>query len=126
MPHGRAASGSPEVICVVEWGDNPTGAYRYRPHECDLHERSAFPVAHVNITVAKRLRWLHWGPGSATARGKMGISTYGLAPVKLRLIRPRTHCGHTVFTEMIVKGRSPYDGKPHPFHYREKIDTCLQ
>jgi hypothetical protein len=121
-----AAGGSPQVICVVEWGEHPTGAYRYRPHECDLHERGAFPVAHVNLAVTKRLHWLHWGAKIAVARGKLGISTYGLAPIKLRLLKPRTLCGHTVFTEMIVRGRSPFEGKPHPFRYREKIDTCLR
>jgi hypothetical protein len=126
IDRAEATIRSPQVICITEWGDQPTGAYRYRPHQCDIHERGAFPVFHLNVSVLRRLHWLHWGPKSAVARGKLGISTYGLAPIKLRLLKPRTLCDHTTFTEMIMRGRVPYGGKPHPFRDRKKIDTCLR
>jgi hypothetical protein len=115
----------PQVVCLTEWGEHPEGAYRIRPHSCDLHERGKFPVAHLNVMVTHNLHWLHWGQ-VAVARGQLGISTYGWAPLKLRLTQPRELCGHTVFTKarLLIRIRSS-SGHWHRSHTRIQLDNCL-
>lgn len=120
-----APPGQPQVICLTEWGEHPEGAYRIRPRSCDLHERGKFPVAHLNVMVTHNLHWLHWGR-VAVARGQLGISTYGWAPLKLRLTRPRELCGHTVFTEARLRIRlRSSDGHLHQSHTTIRLDDCL-
>jgi hypothetical protein len=120
-----ADSPKPQVICLTEWGYQPEGDYRTRPVACDLHDYGAYPVAHVNVWVTKRLRWSSWGPKSAVATGKLGISTYGLAPLKLRLTRPRELCGHVVFTRAHLDVRVRYDGKVRRSGHWTWLDKCL-
>jgi hypothetical protein len=125
---GRAVasnSATPQVICLTEWGYQPKGDYRTRPASCDLHDYGAYPVAHVNVWVTKRLRWSSWGSRSAVATGKLGISTYGLAPLKLRLTRPRRLCGHVVFTRAHLDVRVRYDGKVRRSGHWTWLDKCL-
>lgn len=120
-----APVGEPQVVCLTEWGEQPEGTYRTRPHSCDLHERGKLPVAHLNVMVTHNLHWLHWGR-VAVARGQLGISTYGWAPLKLRLTRPRALCGHTVFTRALlhVRFRSS-SGHWHRSRVRIQLDNCL-
>ena len=121
---GSLPGGKRQVICLTEWGDNPTGAYRSRPHSCDLHERGT-PAFHPTIAVALRLHWLHWGGRVAVARGKIGISTYGLAPLKLRLSGLREVCGHTVYTRAQMLVTVYYDGQVHRSRSSKLLDNCL-
>ena len=122
----RSSAPRTQVICLTEWGYQPTGAHRTRPRSCDLHEFGRVPVAHVNVWVTKRLRWQRWGSKSAVARGKLGISTYGLAPIKLRLMRPRLLCGHIVFTRAHLAVRVRYDGKTRRSSHWLWLDKCLR
>jgi len=123
---GQADNDEPQVVCLTEWGPQATGWYRSRPRECDLHERGKTPVAHVNVWVTKQLRWLRWGPRSAVAKGKLGVSTVGLVPLKVRLTRPRELCGHTVFTRAHLDVRLTYDGKTRRSSHWIWLDTCLR
>lgn len=120
-----ALSSRPQAICLTEWGDNPTGVYRSRPHHCDLHERDT-PAFHPTIAVTQRLHWLHWGGRVAVAKGKLGISAYGLAPLKLRLSGLREVCGHTVYTKADLFITVYYDGKAHHNHGSMPVDDCLR
>ncbi len=122
----RAGVLKPQVVCLTEWGYQPKGWYRTRPHKCDLHEHGRYPVAHVNTFTTKRLRWLQWSSRSAVAKGKLGISTYGLAPMKLRLLRPRQLCGHMVFTRAHLAVRVRYDGKIRRSSFWIWLDECLR
>jgi hypothetical protein len=120
-----ALSSRPQVICLTEWGDDPTGLYRSRPHHCDLHERGT-PAFHPTIAGTQGLHWLHWGGRVAVAKGKLAISTYGLAPLKLRLSGLREVCGHTVYTKADLFVTVYYDGKAHHNHGSMPVDDCLQ
>ena len=123
--HAAANAGEAQVICLVEWGSQPTGAYRGRPHSCDLHIRGQVPVAHVNVAVTKRLQWLHWGGRTAVAKGRLGISTYGLAPLKLRLSGLREICGQMVYTKAQLFVTTRYGGEIHHSRNSMPLDTCL-
>jgi hypothetical protein len=118
-------AGKRQVVCLTEWGDEPTGVYRTRPHHCDLHERNT-PAFHPTIAVTQHLHWLHWGGRIAVAKGKLGISTYGLAPLKLRLSGPREVCGHTVYTKARLFVTVYYHGKAHHSHGSMPLDDCLR
>ena len=120
-----AATPKAQVICLTEWGYHPEGWYRTRPHTCDLHERGEYPVAHVNVYTTQRLHWLSWGAETAVAKGKLGISTYGLAPLKLKLNRPRHLCGHTVFTKAHLDVQTHYGGRVHRSRFSIPLDNCL-
>jgi hypothetical protein len=115
---------SPKVICLTEWGDPPKGAYRAHPAHCDLHTRDT-PAFHPTVAVAKRLHWTSWGGRIAVANGKLGISTYGLADLKLRLSGLREACGRTVYTKAEFVVTTYYDGKKHRGRSSRPIDDCL-
>jgi hypothetical protein len=118
-------AGERQVICLTEWGDEPTGVYRTRPHHCDLHERNT-TAFHPTIAVTQRLHWLHWGGRIAVAKGKLGISTYGLAPLKLRLSKLREVCGHLVYTKAQLFVTVYYDGEAHHSRGSMPLDNCLR
>jgi hypothetical protein len=130
IPRGQSASGTDsneaQVICLTEWGYQPTGAYFNRPHSCDLHKRGELPAVHLNIAVVRRLQWLHWGGKVAVAKGRIGISTYGLAPLKLRLEGLRQLCGRSVYTKARLFVTVRYDGKTHHSRNSIPLDTCLR
>jgi hypothetical protein len=94
-PH-RAPS---QVICATTYGPvgQAKGAYRTRPHECLFHKRGA-PVDYADTIGASHLHWLHWGRRNAVGMGMEAANMTGLVPMKVRLTRPVTICGHTVFT----------------------------
>jgi len=125
FPPGAAASPKPQVVCLTRWGDNPLGVYRTRPHNCDYHLRGAFPAAHANIEVTRSVHWSHWGGLAAFGRGKVGISTYGLAPVQVQLSQRRQVCGHSVFTHARFKIRIRVNGKTQKFTDNMALDDCL-
>jgi hypothetical protein len=122
-----AAKKGPKVICIVDWGPRPTGAYRHKPKKCTLHKRGAFPVAGVNTSTIKRMKWKRWNGNGASGRGKMGISTAGLMNVRVKLLRARTRCGVKVFTQAKIKywGKA-YNGVPLSGKYKMTIDNCLR
>lgn len=90
------ASHQVQVMCVT-YGPHPTGAYRVRPHRCVFHKPGA-PVDYADTVDTRHLHWLHWGQRSATATGKSAENMVGLVPVRVKLTRPVTACGHTVFS----------------------------
>ena len=114
----------PQVVCLTSWGEQATGAYRSRPRSCDLHEHGKYPVAGVNVMVTHALHWRHWGK-VAVARGKLGIVTYGWAPVRLRLMQPRRVCGHTVYTKARLAFKVRSSGHTRRFHPTIELDDCL-
>lgn len=117
-------AGRPKVICLTKWGDPPTGVYRTRPHSCDLHTRDT-PAFHPTVAVTKPLNWIRWGGQVAVAKGKLGISTYGLADLKLRLSGLREACGRTVYTKAEFVVTTFYDGEKHRGRSSRPIDDCL-
>jgi hypothetical protein len=116
--------GRAKVICLTKWGDPPIGSYRTRPRSCDLHTRDT-PAFHPTVAVAKRLHWSRWGGRVAVAKGKLGISTYGLADLKLRLSGLREACGRMVYTKAEFVVTTYYDGKSHRGRSSRPIDDCL-
>ncbi|HEX5929202.1 MAG TPA: hypothetical protein VFY48_07400 [Solirubrobacterales bacterium] len=102
-----------------------TGAYRTRPHSCDFHHRGQ-PAFHAAIAVTRGLHWLHWGGAIAVAKGKIGISTYGLAPLKIRLSGLREVCGHTVYTKAQLFVTARVDGEVHRSQGSMPLDDCLR
>lgn len=118
----QALAGPPKVLCLTKLGGTPRGDYRQRPRSCDLHQRGAPPVRQA-IAVTRRLEWSQWGGRVAIAKGKIGISSVGLVPLKLRLTRPRSICGRTVYTkaEFVV---TTYDGERNRSSWQ--IDSCLR
>lgn len=120
---GARAGGKPKVLCLTEWGAAPRGDYHYRPRSCDLHQRGA-PALRQAIAVTRRLEWSQWGGRVAIAKGKLGISSVGLVPLKLRLSRPRSMCGRTVYTKAEFVTTSTYDGSRNRITW--PIDSCLR
>jgi len=103
----------PTVGCLVDW-DPPTGAHRTRPRSCELLQQGIlgnYPIINTAVAHTYRLRWRHWGPKVATARGRLGISTAGLIHLNLRLTHPRTACGRTVFTRAVFTTWSRPEGR---------------
>lgn len=122
-----AATKGPKVICVVDWGPRPTGAYRHKPRKCTLHERDSFPVGGYNTSSISRMNWKRWNGNRASGRGKIGISTAGLMNAKVKLYRPRDRCGEKVFTKAQVKfwGKT-WMGDHIKDKYKMPLDTCLR
>ena len=118
----QALAGPPKVLCLTKLGGTPRGDYLQRPSSCDLHQRGAPPVRQA-IAVTRQLEWSQWGGPVAIADGKLGISSVGLVPLKLRLSRPRSICGRTVYTkaEFVV---TTYDGDRNRSSWQ--IDSCLR
>lgn len=121
----------PRVLCLVDWGTidgevKPTGTYRVRPKACDLLKRGATAGFRGTLAITKKLRWRHWGPRNATARGRLGISTVSVPiHIKLRLTRPRMECGRTVFTKAIVKQWFRSNGRKQRNRWTMPLTGCL-
>jgi hypothetical protein len=94
-----------DVLC----GGANSLAYRFRPRACDFHDRRDPISSQVGYTLTRRLRWLHWGPRSATASGEIEYPMAGWYRFRVRLSDPRTGCGRMVFTnaKLRVPGRAP-------------------
>ena len=123
-PAGSALVDTPRVICVTSYRP-PEGAYRRKPHKCEFHHRGDFPIAGVNTAPTGRLHWKLWGHRHAVAKGKFFISTYGPAPAKVKLSRPRRACGTSVFTKVRIKYRTHFNGQTHHDRFHMLIDNCL-
>ena len=119
----------PRVVCITAY-QPPRGAYRFRPRQCELHHRGAFPIAGYATQRLFKLKWRSWGPRRARGRGMIGISTVGPVPVKVTLARPK-HQGprcndRAVFSKarLEYKGRS-FDGTPIKNDFSMRLTTCL-
>jgi hypothetical protein len=115
----------PKVICVTKY-QPPRGIYAYKPGTCEFHKRGVFPIAGYNTARASNINWKAWGNRRARGKGKLGISTVGPVPVKIKLTKPRDRCGKTVFT----KGHFNYDGESFdgtPVHgnFDMPLENCL-
>jgi hypothetical protein len=115
----------PQIICAITYGPagQAKGAYRTRPHECLFHKRGA-PVDYANTIVASHLHWLHWGSRNAIASGKEAVNMVGLVPMKVRLTKPETVCGHTVFTEARFKFPRIGGGYGRPLTLDNRLGGC--
>jgi hypothetical protein len=98
----------------------------YKPRKCTLHKRNSFPVAGYNTASISRMKWKRWNGNEARGRGKLGISTAGLMNVRVKLVRPRTHCGVRVFTKAKIRywGKT-WMGDHISGKYKMPIDNCL-
>jgi hypothetical protein len=114
-----------QVVCITQWDPHPHSSYRFRPHSCDFHERGK-PYVHAYIQVARHLHWRYWSPRRALAHGKLGVSTYGLAPLRVKLSRPRHACGRTVFTKGRFRVRIRQNGRTHTYRYSVHLDKCTR
>jgi hypothetical protein len=125
-PAAQAGQGvHPRVVCVTQWDPHPKSSYRFRPHRCDFHDRRASDYAHYVIATTARLHWRYWNARRALAHGKIGLSTYGLAPVRVKLTNPRTRCGHRrVFTKGRFKVRIRVKGGHRTFRFSMPLDVC--
>lgn len=123
-PAAQAGKVHNKVVCITRWGPHPKGSYRYRPHACDFHDRRGSDYIHAEIQATRHLRWRYWSPHRASARGKIGISTYGFAPVRVKLSQPRPHCGHRVFTKGRFKVRIRVRGGHRTYRYTVPLDAC--
>lgn len=102
-----SSAGRTRVVCV---GSGASKFYSYRPHNCDLLMAGAPPIG-LAITYTRTLHWTRWSRSSAIAHGKLGVQSYGLARLKLRLFRPVTACGHRVFSLARVAYRVRVNGR---------------
>ena len=115
----------PKVVCVTSY-QPPRGIYAYTPGTCDFHKRGEFPIAHANTAVTFNLDWKAWGNRRARGEGKIGISTVGPVPVKIKLTKPRDRCGRVVFTKahFSYDGES-FDGTPVHGSFDMPLENCL-
>ena len=97
---------------------------RFRPHRCDFHDRRSSYYVHAEIQATGDLHWRYWNARRALAHGKIGISTYGVAPVRVNLSRPRIHCGQRVFTKGRFKVRIRLNGGHKTYRYSVPLDIC--
>jgi hypothetical protein len=122
LPTGAGARKSrPWVICTTQWDPSPQSTYRRKPHACDYHERGE-PYAHAWIEVTRHVQWHYWNGRRAVGHGKTYISTYGPAPVKIKLSRPQHVCGQKIFTKARFKVRASGD----TYRYGISLDKCTR
>jgi hypothetical protein len=92
---GAAPAQQTQVLCVDKHNDL---VYRVTPKACTFHKRNA-PFANAFEVITRHDHWRHWGGRRARGKGKALASMTGPSPVRIRLYRARTRCGHRVFTK---------------------------
>lgn len=110
----------------VAGGDRTTapcssqGSLRHQvaPKHCLFLKRGC-PATSACYVATKSMSW-NWGRKVARGKGKRGISTAGLFPVKIRLTKPQTKCGHRVFTTIKVRGTIA----GNEYTDKAKLQTC--
>lgn len=116
---GSASAGNQRVVCITGADATTTyGAYRRRPRKCVIHQRGK-PFAGNYMLVLKKLRWSYWGGqarGKGIIRGNMGYK----AKARIKLTKPRSPCGVTVYTVARIRYRGDSNGR-----YKVHLDTCL-
>lgn len=117
------AAPGPKLVCLTDFdGNTAYGAYKYRPKKCIVHERGE-PFVGYTLVGLRRLHWKSWSGqarGSALIRGNMGYK----AKAKLKLLKPRSPCGTTVFSLMKIHYRNLSEGETGSS--RIHLDTCLR
>lgn len=119
IPSGSAQAGqdTPLVACAVASSSGPELRFVRTPRKCLVQQRgcSAGPC----YAALLRMKW-NWGNRAAKGHGKRGISTAGLFPVDVRLTKPVTKCGHTVFSKIKYSGKVAGESYENEF----KLWTC--
>ena len=115
----------PQVVCITSYRP-ARGVYRRKPHKCELHHRNSYPIAHANTEVMAHIHWKgRWRQERAIGRGKLATSTYGPAPTKVTLSKPRHLCDHDVFTKASFVIHTHHNGERHTKHFHMPLDDCL-
>ena len=78
------------------------------------------PATGACYIAAERMKW-NWGHKQARGHGKRGFTMAGLYPVRIKLIKPITRCGHTVFSKAKIKGEAP---SGDDYQDQVKLRTC--
>ncbi|MGA8745014.1 MAG: hypothetical protein WB507_04020 [Solirubrobacterales bacterium] len=127
-PLGRqadSASPAPQVICAITYG--PIGqakfAYRTRPHACLFHKPGT-PVDEADLVAGSQLQWTSWTRSVAVGRGKSAENMVGLIPMDVKLIRPQTVCGHTVFSKAQFRFPTSSSSYGRPVALDRSIGSC--
>jgi hypothetical protein len=120
-----SASAVPQVVCAISYG--PIGqakfAYRTRPHSCLFHKPGT-PVDEADLVAGSRLHWLRWAKTVAIGRGKSVENMVGLIPMDVRLIRPQTVCGHTIFSKAQFRFPTSNSGYGRPVALDRSVGSC--
>lgn len=116
----QAEAGGQRVVCITGFdGANAYGAYKRRPRKCVMHHRGK-PFASAYLVVLKKLRWSYWGGqarGKGIIRGNMGYK----AKARVKLTKPRSPCGATVYTVARIRYHGDSKG-----HLKVHLDNCLR
>jgi hypothetical protein len=124
-PQAALAAPPPQVVCALTYG--PIGkakfGYRTRPRRCLFHKPGA-PVDSADLVAASHLHWLHWGNAVAVGKGRAAENMVGLVPLKVRLTRPLTVCGHTVFTKARFEFPTVRRGYGRPVALDHSLGSC--
>lgn len=120
-----SAARLPQVICALTYGPIAKAkfGYRTRPHTCLFHKPGA-PVDSADVVAASHLHWLQWGKMVAVGKGKSAENMVGLVPMEVRLSRPLTICGHTIFSKARFKFPTVGGGYGRPFALDHSLDHC--
>jgi hypothetical protein len=114
-----ADAGGQRVVCITEFdGTSAYGAYKRRPRKCLIHERGK-PFAWANMLSLKKLRWSYWG-GQARGKG-IASGTMFKAKARVKLTKPRSPCGATVYTVARIRYHGDSKG-----HFKVHLDNCLR
>ena len=120
-----SASSLPQVVCAITYG--PIGrakfAYRTRPRSCLFHKPGT-PVNEADLVAGSRLHWLDWGRTVAIGKGKSVQNMVGLIPMDVKLTRPLSDCGHTVFSKAQFKFPTFRGGYGRPVALDRSLGHC--
>lgn len=108
------ASSKPVVACAVAGHL----AFKRTPRHCLIQKRGC-PGTSACYVALERMKW-NWGNRVAEGHGKRGFTMAGLFPVEVRLTKPVTKCGHTVFSKIKVTGDYAGEG----YTDRAPLYTC--
>ena len=72
------------------------------PRRCDLVKRGEESYGATTVEL-RHMRWPTWNQRKGLGRGKTLVNTIGKTPVRAKLYRPRTRCGHETFTRALLK-----------------------
>lgn len=123
----QAASSStlPQVVCATTYG--PIGkakfAYRTRPRACLFHKPGT-PVDEADLVAGSKLNWLRWDQAVAIGKGKSAENMVGVVPMEVKLTRPQTVCGHTVFSRAQFKFPASKGGFGRPVALDRSVGKC--
>lgn len=115
-----AVAADQKIVCLTDFTESGAyGIYKRRPRKCVIHERGE-PFASVYLVNLKKLRWSYWGGqarGRGIIRGNMGYK----AKARIKLTKPRSPCGPTVYTVASIRYRGDSNGR-----MKVHLDNCLR